>query len=378
MAKPIEKDLKDDFGVNPPNISPSNAQNNNGKDSFRPQKESGKPSRFRKGKKWKDKNRPNREDPASRADEKNQSSTMRRTPSFSTTNLSTPVVAMKYFNQQMITEVYRFIQNATVVIKLFVKPITPRLERQAEVWADKIIMSQELYLKAILSSGNRNDWRRILIQVYVYSYFVCLLYALTDYRVSETPDDRVVIRGHAILYEALLQPSFTFYCNEQAIKYDIDCTEEEVTAILEQARTYPYIRDYISTGTRFSLQNPQLDRILKSLLANFSEGLPEYGILGDRENNKRYLSLDNFAIGNSFYTSESNEIKWFYSFNQSVNLMSNSSLFGKACFFTSRDDTEHTKYFDQIDGDDESSLVKYEVVCMAASMYPDPVLSESK
>lgn len=302
----------------------------------------------------------------------NRANPVVRTPNFSTTNLSTQLVGTKFFNQSVVTQVFRFVHNETVVIRIYPRPIKERLRHQAEVWADKIIMTQELYLRSILSNSRSSDWREILISCYIYSYYLSLLYALTDRRVAEIPNDRVVIKGHGIMYQALLQPAFYFYHNDVTIKYDIDVSESDYNYILNQARSYSYISEWISTGTRFSLFNPQLDRCLKGLAAYSSSGDPEYGILSDSSGNSMYLSIDNFPISNSFYSTEGKVTKWYYAYVPNVDIMSNSTLFGKACFFTARNNEDVSRYFDLIDADDELSLVKYEVVSLAASMYPNP------
>jgi hypothetical protein len=134
----------------------------------------------------------------------------------------------------------------------------------------------------------------------------------------------------------------------------------------------------MSNGTRFSLENPLFDRYLSGLQAHWKPGLPEYSKLGDKDELKKYTTIDNFPVGNSFYTTANTLMnRWFYAFSINSSIKTNSTLFGKACFFYARSSQQVENYYDLNIQDDQYYLVKHEVSCLAASTYPNPVV-ESK
>jgi hypothetical protein len=306
-------------------------------------------------------------------------SNLKQTGNFKTDNLSTAPIAVKFFNQNLISESFRFIQNQVINIQLFIRPDKTRLEYQAQVWARKIISEQELYLRAICSASGISTQLKLLQECYIYSYYKSVLYALSDRRVAEIPEDSIVIKGHSILHNALLRPNFNFEHRDITINYNLDCTPEEYTYILEQARSYDYLNEYLISSTRFSLENEKLDRILNGLSDRWQSGYPEFEKFGSIDSSKVHLSIDNFPIGNSFYTSTpDNTAKFFYMFSTSNDLITESMLFGKACFFHCRNTAFCRNYYDLISQEDEGYLVKYEVSSLASSNYPNPNLIVGK
>jgi hypothetical protein len=303
-----------------------------------------------------------------------------KSSSFSTMNLSTPLISTKFFNGSLVDQNYRYIRNRTITISLTLKPDKDRLRQQASVWARRIISDQDLYLRYILSESRRSSWATLLENVYIYSYFRSVLYALSDQRVAEVPENKVAIKGHAILYKVLLNPVHSFKHDDYTISYDIDIRQEEYDSIRNIASEFDFINNFMSSGTRFYLENSEYDRFLAGLYDVWQIGQPEYCTLGDYNELSKHLTVDNFPIGNSFYSSVGTENikKWYYAFEVNSSIMTNSTLFGKSCFFCARKDSDCNAYYDLNTTDDQLYLVKYEVSCIASSEYPDPISSVEK
>jgi len=295
---------------------------------------------------------------------------------FKTTNHSTSLVTTKFYNQSFITQPFRVVTDETILFPYMINPILSRLNKQAQVFARKLISMQEIEWRYVLNQYPET-WQGILENTYIYSYFKCLLYAVSDQRIAEIPDDFYCITGHSIMYNALKRSSFSFECDSIFVTYKHVCSAEHYTKLLGLARSYDYIDSCLQSDTRFYLENEYYDRFLRRIAAEMkgTKG-PHFVEMTNSQNVKRYLTQDNFPLINTFYAQDSkgkvDENIWKYSFNQKTKIHSDSMLFGKAIFATElKDNLEVYDYFDKITVSDQSSLVKYEVSSVAGSTYPN-------
>jgi hypothetical protein len=189
---------------------------------------------------------------------------------------------------------------------------------------------------------------------------------------------RFRIAGHALLYNALRNTMNTsFSCGSTNITYIFDVTQEDYDYIFNMANTFDFIRTSLNDGFRFSFENDTLERFFKALAETFTEDEPKlFNMYESTSNMYSMLNIDNYPLSNSFYTQKNsgkkpNLTSWFYCYNPDYSILDMSSLFGKALFVTSKDDVAHSKYFEQNEIDDQFSLVKWEVTCLAGCEYPD-------
>lgn len=293
---------------------------------------------------------------------------------YSTVNLSTPLIVTKFTNQNVITKSFRQIKDESIYINLTIKPDENRLYAQGCVWADKIISQHEIYLKGAIG-GYPDTWRKELIKCYIYSYYKCLLYALSGGKVAEFPIGSTVIKGHYILFKCLLGISRSFMYDDYYVVYRFDITEDDYKTIVECAKKHSFINDNLRDSPRFYLENKDLDRRLNGLRNLSVPSSPQYFVFGeDDKNAEAFLNLDNFPLGNSFYISNyKSTSNWYYSYSQGSTFINNTSLlFGKACFLCcTTSDTNSKLFYDRNVNDDDYYLVKYEVQCLAGSSYPN-------
>lgn len=297
-----------------------------------------------------------------------------RSTSYATMNLSVPLVTGKHYNQNVISNTFRYVKDQTIQLDFKIKPIKERLEIQAELWARRIIDEQELYLRKIMDVY-RENWLETLIKCYIYSYYSSILYALTDSRVAEISFDRVLVYGHAITYYALLRPSFTFEHDGYFVKYRFIHDDKDLTTLYNQARQYDYISNYLITSPRFYLENEYLDRILAGLREYMPESGPKFSLMINNTL-ENYLTKDNFPLINSFYKENSKQTEWFYCYEKGRTVLDDSTLFGKAVFVTAIKNSDCNAYFDSNTEDDAYYLCKYELSSIASTMYPNYVKSE--
>lgn len=345
------------------NINTNPQGNNNNKQANKPKKTKSKPQ---KSKTQKGKNKPFK-------GQNNNNNVPNVNPkAYKTLNLSTALVATKFYNRNLVSMPFRNVYDETVVLEYKVEPINSRLILQANSWAKKIISQQELYLKAILNSTRTSSWEPLLMRCYIYSYYKAVLYALTDRRVAEIPDNMVSIYGHSILYQILLRPSFNFEYGMQFVKILQSCTDAEYQTIISRARQFDYLDSIINESPRFYMENAEFDRILSGLSAHAVSDTPQFTTFGNLESISRHLTKDNFPLLNSIYSSSSNIDKWYYMSKENCSLMDSTTLFGKACFITAKVDTLYNQFFDLNVINDNDSLVKYEVSALCGSNYPNP------
>lgn len=289
------------------------------------------------------------------------------------TNLSSRLIERKFFNRNVITQTFRSVTNQTVNIDLTVKPNNSRLKKQATVFARKIFSLQDLYLRKMFGTL-RSDWVRNAYESYIYSYYKCLLYAIAENRVAEVSNFSYVCLGHGVLYRCLTRPVHTFRQNDMYINYRFKFSKADFEQICDSANEFPFIRDYIEDSPRFYLENQDIERNLNALARNIPPGVvyPWFTMFNDVTKQETHLTPDCFPIGNSFYSQNlEDENKWFYSYSQDSNVLSLTTLFGKACFICCIDNSECANYFDLNNQDDNDYLVKYETRSIAGSFYPN-------
>lgn len=302
-----------------------------------------------------------------------QASSEKNNHQFSTTNFSTEMVCKKHWNSSFLTTNVRDIQDVTITIKLTVAPIIKRLEAQANVWASKIYATPEIIHRYIVGS-NESLWMSRYEELYIYSYFRGLLYGVFHTSVGDIKPSNMSLIGHCLLRLILSSPAFTFEHRGMRVKYVIEITQSDIDTIVNQAKKYPYIANYLINQTnRFSLENPDLDRRLNTLALSLTGDDPKFESLFDLNGRVRtHLTKDNFPIGNSFYCKNNINVSSFrYAFKEGESIISMSTLFGKANFFKSRNDNTVDSYFDLSNVDDKYTLTKYEVMCIAGCMYGD-------
>lgn len=294
---------------------------------------------------------------------------------FTTKNFSMPVVALQFTNQSLISGA--IVEGQCITIRYTIVVKKSRLEAQASVWANRIISEHRLYLKSILNVYP-NQYEEVLIKLYIYSYFRCVLYAINDRRVVDLPLNQVNIAGHAILRHCLLVSSHTFTHDQVTIQYLLDISDEEYDAILEMAQTYPYINDYLRTSPRFYIENAELDRCFDALYrdTNMTDGPKLFR--QDKDTNQILSSLtrDKFPILNSIYKHNGDENQWFYAYTEEERLTDGSMLFGKACFITEKDESVIRNYFSSVTVDDNYRMTKYEVSSITGTWYPEYIVKQ--
>jgi hypothetical protein len=297
---------------------------------------------------------------------------------FLTVNLSTALVTTKFLNRNMISQSFRTATDNTLDINFGIMPIPDRLALQAQVWARKLVSMQDFNLRIILSSYPEN-WEKLLIEAFTYSYYKAVLYALSDKRVAELPADLKLPFGHSLLYQFLLKQRHSFQHQDLYISYSLNFSDDDLKKILEEAQKFPYIKNFMSNSPRFYLENEKLDRFLNGLASQTkpSDG-PKFMGISESTVLLKNLSQDNFPFLNSFYTEESDVCDWKYCYKQNTNLFRSSTLFGKACFIYRKSDSEFNDYFESCTEDDDGYLVKYEVACLAGSDYPNPSKTAGK
>lgn len=289
---------------------------------------------------------------------------------FNTDNFSLPVIAQEFSNQSIVTGA--IIDGRSITVRYTVVIKKNRLEAQASVWAKRIISEHRLYLKSILNVYP-NQYESVLTQMYIYSYFRCVLYAINDRRVVDIPLNQVNIAGHAILRHCLLVSSHTFSHGQVNIQYLLDVSDEEYDAILTMARSYPFINDYMRTSPRFFIENAELDRCFDGLYrdTNMSDGPKLFRHDSDANDVLSALTRDKFPILNSIYKKDGLDSQWYYAYTEKERITDGSMLFGKACFISEKGDDVIQNYFSSVSVDDDYRVTKYEVSSLTGTWYPE-------
>jgi hypothetical protein len=263
--------------------------------------------------------------------------------------------------------------DKSIKIRYKVDPIKERLEKQAQVFAEKCFSMHQIEWRYVLNQY-QNKWIPILEEVYLYSYFKCLLYATAGFRVSELPENCFCILGHGIMYQVLNKTNISFEHNGMTVNYLHVCKNSHYEELIKLARSYDFLDSCISSEeTRFYMYDEYYDRFL-TRIAQEMKGTngPHLVDMCDTRTISRYLTKDSFPLFNSFYSEGKDENNWRYSFNPPAKLTDSCLLFGKAVFITEYDSTdEEISYFDPIKTDDKDKLVKFEVSAIAGSTYPD-------
>lgn len=299
---------------------------------------------------------------------------------FSVVNLSSSVIAGKHFNQNVVASDFRDVQAVNIPIKLTIRPDRERLLAQAKVWARRVISTNEIIFRYIF--GNRFEtWIKYLEDMYIYSYFNCVLTALREKDKTTSyvdPPVRMRIAGHALLYNSLRNTlRTTFSSGSINITYNFDVTQEDYDFIYNMANTFSFIKSSINDDFRFSFENDMIERFFKALAETFTDDEPKlFNMYESTSSIYNMLNVDNYPLANSFYTTRNSGenpdlTSWFYCYNSDYTVLDMSSLFGKALFVTSKDDLSNSKYYDLNNVDDNFTLVKWEVTCLAGCDYPD-------
>jgi hypothetical protein len=292
---------------------------------------------------------------------------------FKVINHSIAVITTRYYNTSFIARPFREITDEVIDISYKIDPIKSRLDKQAQVFARKVISMEELDLRHALNQYPER-WQSMLEQTFVYSYFKCLLYGTSNSRIAELPEDFFCILGHGIMYHIINKHSFSFEHNGIGVVYTHECSETHYESLLALARQYSFLNNCItSEGSRFYMENEYYDRYLRKLSKELKGTRGPHLIeMLNSQNIARHLTQDSFPVLNSFYTNEKNENKWRYSFAPPAKLHDNGMLFGKAIFATQINSTNSNyDYFTLINESDDNSLVKYEVTAIAGSNYPN-------
>lgn len=292
-------------------------------------------------------------------------------------NYSTRTIVSKYLNLKSVTQNFLTVRSQTLDLELTVNIFKDRLDAQANVWARKLVSYSELNLRGIIGT-NQDRWISDLEKCFVYSYFSALFYAISTSRVRDIPAKRCFIKGHFILYNFLVSGSYSFRHDDFNVNYNFRITEEKYKEIFELGKKYSYIKDHLVVFPFLSLENDALDRILGGLKRDLKTSEHPSIVYANEDSLIRsYLGPDTFPIGNSFYTNDKDSNEWSFSFNPDTNILDKTTLFGKACFLSLSKKNEISDFYDKFNSDDNFSLIKYEVITLCGSDYPDYVKSES-
>lgn len=277
-------------------------------------------------------------------------------------NLSRNFISRRYHSKYCLTRSYNQIRNATVTFPLTVRPDYDRLKWQSEIWARTIVGMPGINFRNILSSTNTKDWVVVLSNVYVYSYFKCLLYGLFAKNVSLIPLDTYVVYGHALMTSAVIKGYQSFVGYEDInVYFSVEHEDDDILYIEEIVRKFTFLEYKGIRRTGFSFENPEFDRILKELHNKCVNG-PLFLQMGlDDHIVETYFNKENFPFLNSFYVNIDGKSSWSYCHSDKHSILDISTLFGKALFFTLKQPTDDADLFINCSDDDEFFLVQYEL-----------------
>lgn len=289
-------------------------------------------------------------------------------------NLSSSLVSKKIVNRNLLLNPARFSSQENIDLRFVVKPINSQLDKQALTWASKIDTSLVDKYRLFGRERFQGDYLLKLQQIYIYSYYKCLLLGVNEYRIDQTSDSDHCLVGHAMLYQMLYKRTYSFEINGVFVNYFLDISEDDLNFILSEAKKYDYISSSIvNYGNRFNISNTTIERYIEGLRFAISDVNLDvlFVRLSDQTKLYDFTSSPNLPLANSFWSSD--QSKWHYCYDEFSQINGNTLLFGRANFIT-------IKCIDPITLNDFESttftiaqdiIIKYEVSCCASSKYYD-------
>lgn len=301
---------------------------------------------------------------------------------YSPINLSSILVSKKIVNRNLLTTPARFSSQENIDLRFTIKPFASHLEKQSITWASKIDVTSEIDKYRIFGRERfQGEYVQKLQQIYIYSYYKCLLLGINEYRIDQTSDSDHCLVGHSIMYQMLYKRSYSFEVNGVFVNYIFEFSREDYDFILQEAKKYEFINSAISDiGSRFNILNTTIERYIESLRHAISESSCDvlFIRLSDATKLHDFTSCATLPLANSFWSCEWK--KWYYCYHEYAQLNGNTVLFGKSNFITIKDidlntlrDFEFAMYSLQQD-----ILIKYEVSCIGSSKYYDCNLDKSQ
>lgn len=301
-------------------------------------------------------------------------STNDKSNNYNPINLSSPLVSKKILNNNLLTNPARFSSQENVDLKFTVKPINSHLEKQSLIWASKLDVSDIDKYRIFGRERFNGEYLSKLQQIYVYSYYKCLLLGVYEYRIDQTSDSDNCLVGHAMLYQMLYKRSYSIELNGVFVNYILDVSKEEVDFILSEAKKHSFLNEAISIyDNRFSICNTSIERYIETL--RLSIEISDLDVLFVRLSD--YTKLCNYTssavlpLANSFFSN--NQEKWYYCYHEFSQINGNTLLFGKSNFITIKKlDPTVIAYFENTAVSvSQDIIIKYEVSCVSSSKFFD-------
>lgn len=296
--------------------------------------------------------------------------------SFVASNLSTYPITKKFYNRNLIIQPLTRVSNSIIEYNFSIRPDEMRLKYQSQSWARGVLGINGVKFNHLLSGYKSTEWQNILEQVYIYSYFKSLLYGAYSFKVKDHPVNACLLAGHCLLYHTIVRSRFNFEDKtlDVGTTYSFNLTDDDVVyiekLITDKFKFLKYQGDTLRNT--FEFINENFDRILLDMkTGEVGKRIKFLCMKEDIQSIETFLSQRNFPVANSFYSKESNMLKWYYSCSKDHTLLTGSSLFGKALFVTLRDE-ENTNYLEFNNEDDFLSLVPFEVTHICGYNYPMP------
>lgn len=295
------------------------------------------------------------------------------------TNHSVDKICIEAFNNNFITGGYLPISKRNSQITLTIFPQTDRLVLHSVCFARKILSIKNVYFKQVLDGAYPSAWEQQLSQLFIYSYFQNLYSILWRSEKNMIGSKSYGVIGHNIMASAAVNPVHQFTFDDNFVTFYIEFDDADVTAIENCAKQFQWLVPHIRSrnGEKF-IYCPILSRQL-AMLSDSLRGVENAPILEEftpgsfdsLEGNQKYLTLENFAIGNSFYNNASDKSNFLY-VSGSSRLTHDSMLFGKGLFFTlkgeMRDFPSQNVYFKQVVAD-SGALLRYELEAISGCTY---------
>jgi hypothetical protein len=300
--------------------------------------------------------------------------------SLSTTNLAYEKITIETFNQNLISSNYLPVYRRDSEIVLTVLPQLKRLVYQSICWADKVLSIPHVRFKTILDGSYPSAWRQQLVQLHMYSYFDMLYSVLWRSERNMIGSNSLYVIGHCIMASAIINPVHSFTCEEHSATFKIEFDDSDIKAIENVVNSIGWLVPLVQT--RFNekyiycpVRTRQLQMLGDALNGNAdSPALVRFtpGSFDSLENFGKYLTLDNFAIGNSFFDSRGPKKFWYISGGSRLD--SNSMLFGKSLFFTIKResvDFPNSTTYSSLTTNDSGRLIRFELEHVNGCIFRD-------
>jgi hypothetical protein len=285
-------------------------------------------------------------------------------------NFSLDTVTTEKFNQNFLTSNYLSTYKRDSEVVLTVVPRLRRLVYQAICWSQKIISIPDIHFKSILDGSQARAWEQQLAQLYIYSYFDALYSVLWRSEKNMIGSENTYVIGHCIMASAINKPIHSFTSEEHSCTFRIEFSNDDIDSIEKVVSQIGWLQPlvqnrfgekyiYCPTRTRqlTSLSEALAGKTDSPALVRFTPGsansLDTFG---------RYLTMDNFPIGNSFYDSVNSEKFWYIPGVSHLNR--NSMLFGKGLFFSFKRasfNIVESSAFSSLPANDSGRLIRFEL-----------------